>query len=61
MAARFQAGAIRQLGSDIWKNCNPKQAAVDRYLATAEVRNFVVTNLVAEIANFIMSCWRWMQ
>lgn len=37
---------------DIWhKLRNAKKAAVSRYLATVEGKNFVVTNLVAEIAN----------
>lgn len=37
---------------DIWKKLrNAKKAALTRYLATVEGKNFVVTNLVAEIAN----------
>ena len=37
---------------DIWKKLrNARQAAVQRYLASIEGRNFMVTNLVAEIAN----------
>jgi len=37
---------------DIWKKLrNAKKAAVARYLSTIEGKNFVVTNLVAEIAN----------
>ncbi len=37
---------------DIWKKLrNAKKAAAMRYLATVEGRNFMVTNLVAEIAN----------
>jgi outer membrane protein, multidrug efflux system len=37
---------------DIWKKLhNAKKAAVKRYLATVEGRNFVVTNLIAEVAN----------
>ena len=37
---------------DIWKKLrNSKKAAITRYLATVEGRNFVVTNLIAEIAN----------
>lgn len=37
---------------DIWKKLrNAKKAAVARYLATVEGRNFVLTNLVAEVAN----------
>jgi len=37
---------------DIWKKLrNAKKAAVTRYLSTIEGKNFVVTNLIAEIAN----------
>jgi len=37
---------------DIWKKLrNARQAAVLRYLATIDGRNFMVTNLVAELAN----------
>ena len=37
---------------DIWKKLrNAKKAAVTRYLASVEGKNFVVTNLIAEIAN----------
>lgn len=37
---------------DIWKKLrNAKNAAVARYLASIEGKNFLVTNLVAEIAN----------
>ena len=37
---------------DIWKKLrNAKQAAVMRYLGTVEGRNFMVTHIVAEIAN----------
>ncbi len=37
---------------DIWKKLhNSKKAAVTRYLSTIEGRNFVLTNLIAEIAN----------
>ncbi|WP_316738902.1 TolC family protein [Pedobacter aquatilis] len=38
--------------ADIWhKLRNSKKAALTRYLSTVEGKNFVVTNLVAEIAN----------
>ncbi len=38
--------------ADIWhKLHNAKKSAVNRYLSTIEGKNFVVTNLVAEIAN----------
>lgn len=37
---------------DIWKKLrNSKQAAVNRYLGTIEGKNFMVTHLIAEIAN----------
>lgn len=37
---------------DIWKKLhNAKKAAVTRYLSSVEGRNFVMTNLVAEVAN----------
>lgn len=38
--------------ADIWgKLHNARRAAVNRYLASVEGRNFVITNLVAEVAN----------
>jgi multidrug efflux system outer membrane protein len=37
---------------DIWKKLhNAKKAAISRYLSSVEGRNFVLTNLVAEVAN----------
>lgn len=37
---------------DIWKKLhNAKAAAISRYLATVEGKNFVLSNLIAEIAN----------
>ncbi|WP_300979108.1 TolC family protein [Flavobacterium sp.] len=37
---------------DIWKKLrNSKKAAVNRFLATVEGKNFVVTNLIAEVAD----------
>lgn len=37
---------------DIWhKLRNSKKAAIDRYLSTVEGKNFVLTNLIAEVAN----------
>ncbi|SIN76524.1 TolC family protein [Chitinophaga niabensis] len=37
---------------DIWKKLrNAKKAAVTRYLSTVEGKNFVITNLIAEVAN----------
>jgi outer membrane protein, multidrug efflux system len=47
---RFGASAYWEV--DIWKKLrNAKKAAVTRYLATVEGKNFVVTNLIAEVAN----------
>lgn len=37
---------------DIWKKLrNSKKAAISRYLSTVEGKNFVITNLIAEVAN----------
>jgi outer membrane protein, multidrug efflux system len=48
----FAVAAFATWEADIWhKLHNSKKAAVTRYLSTVEGRNFVVTNLVAEIAN----------
>lgn len=48
----FSLGIRASWEVDIWKKLrNSKKAAVSRYLATIEGKNFVVTNLVAEIAN----------
>ncbi|MBF9144157.1 TolC family protein [Hymenobacter properus] len=48
----FQVGAFANWEVDIWhKLRNAKKAAAIRYLATVEGKNFMVTNLVAEIAN----------
>lgn len=48
----YRLGITASWEADIWKKLrNSQQAAVDRYLATVEGRNFVVTNLVAEIVN----------
>jgi NodT family efflux transporter outer membrane factor (OMF) lipoprotein len=48
----FTVAAFATWEADIWKKLhNAKKAAVTRYLSTVEGRNFVVTNLVAEIAN----------
>lgn len=45
-------GAYARWEIDIWgKLRNAKKAAAKRYLATAEGKNFLVTNMVAEIAN----------
>ncbi|MFL5746855.1 MAG: TolC family protein [Niastella sp.] len=48
----FAVAAFANWEVDIWhKLHNSKKAAVTRYLSSVEGRNFVVTNLVAEIAN----------
>ncbi|MBX2972032.1 MAG: TolC family protein [Flavobacteriales bacterium] len=48
----FIVGARASWELDIWKKLrNAKKAAVMRYLGSVEGRNFMVTNLVAEIAN----------
>lgn len=48
----YMAGFFASWEIDIWKKLrNRKQAAFNRYLASIEGRNFMVTRLVAEIAN----------
>jgi NodT family efflux transporter outer membrane factor (OMF) lipoprotein len=48
----FLIGAYANWEIDIWhKLHNAKKAAVARYLSTVEGRNFVITQLIAEIAN----------
>ena len=48
----FLIGAYATWEADIWhKLHNAKKAAVARYLASIEGRNFVITSLIAEIAN----------
>jgi len=48
----YRIGATAGWEVDIWNKLhNATKASVDRYLATAEGRKFVVTNLIAEIAN----------
>jgi outer membrane protein, multidrug efflux system len=48
----YRVAATASWEADIWKKLrNSKQAAVNRYLSTIEGRNFVITNLIAEIAN----------
>jgi len=48
----YHLGANASWEADIWKKLrNSKQAAVNRYLSTIEGKNFVITNLIAEIAN----------
>lgn len=48
----YTIGAYANWEVDIWKKLrNSKKAAVNRYLATVEGKNFVVTNLIAEVAD----------
>ncbi|AWW30258.1 TolC family protein [Echinicola strongylocentroti] len=48
----FMVGAFASWEADIWgKLHNGKRAAVARYLSSVEGKNFMVTNLIAEIAN----------
>ncbi|MBO9153356.1 TolC family protein [Chitinophaga sp. GCM10012297] len=48
----FGIAAQANWEADIWKKLRTaKKAAVARYLATVEGKNFVLTNLVAEVAN----------
>lgn len=48
----LQFGAVASWEVDIWKKLrNAKKAAYNRYLASIEGRNFLVTSLIAEIAS----------
>lgn len=48
----YRLGVVASWEADIWKKLrNSKQAAVKRYLSSVEGRNFMVTNLIAELAN----------
>jgi outer membrane protein, multidrug efflux system len=48
----FMVGAVASWEVDIWKKLrNSKKAATLRYLATVEGKNFMVTNLIAEVAS----------
>jgi NodT family efflux transporter outer membrane factor (OMF) lipoprotein len=48
----FKLGAFAHWEVDVWKKLrNAKKAAVTRYLATVEGRNFVITNLIGEVAS----------
>lgn len=48
----FKLGAYANWEVDIWKKLrNSKKAAVNRYLATIEGKNFVITNLIGEVAS----------
>ena len=48
----FIVGAYARWEIDIWKKLrNGKKAAISRYLSSTAGKNFMVTNLIAEIAN----------
>lgn len=48
----FKLGAYAHWEVDVWKKLrNAKKAAVNRYLATVEGKNFVITNLIGEVAS----------
>jgi len=48
----FTAAVYANWELDIWKKLrNAKKAAITRYLSTVAGRNFVITNLVAEVAS----------
>lgn len=48
----YTIGAYANWEIDIWKKLrNAKKAALNRYLASVEGRNFILTNLIAEVAN----------
>lgn len=48
----YSIGAYATWEADIWKKLhNAKKAAVTRYLSTIEGKNFVLTSLIAEVAN----------
>lgn len=48
----FNIGAYANWEVDIWKKLhNSKKAAITRYLSTIEGKNFVITNLIAEVAD----------
>ncbi|TRX21649.1 TolC family protein [Flavobacterium franklandianum] len=50
--ADFKLAAFASWEVDIWKKLrNSKKAAVSRYLSTVEGKNFVITNLIAEVAD----------
>jgi outer membrane protein, multidrug efflux system len=48
----YKIAAVAHWEVDIWKKLrNSKKAAISRYLATIEGKNFVITNLIAEVAS----------
>nr|GFC13558.1 outer membrane protein OprM precursor, putative [Tanacetum cinerariifolium] len=50
--ANYQVGLSASWEVDIWRKLrNARKSAATRYLASVEGRNFMITNLIAEIAN----------
>lgn len=50
--ANFTLAATANWEIDIWKKLrNAKKAAISRYLSSVEGKNFVLSNLIAEVAN----------
>ncbi len=48
----FKVAAVANWEVDVWKKLrNSKKAAISRYLSTVEGKNFVITNLVGEVAS----------
>ncbi len=48
----YKLAAVAHWEVDIWKKLrNSKKAAISRYLATIEGKNFVITNLIGEVAS----------
>ena len=48
----YKVGAFATWELDVWKKLrNSKKAAVMEYLSSVEGKNFMVTNLIAEIAD----------
>lgn len=48
----FKLGAYAHWEVDVWKKLrNSKKAAVNRYLASIEGKNFAITNLIGEVAS----------
>jgi outer membrane protein, multidrug efflux system len=48
----YKIAAVAHWEVDIWKKLrNSKKAAINRYLATIEGKNFVITNLIGEVAS----------
>ncbi|MGN6293119.1 MAG: TolC family protein [Chitinophagaceae bacterium] len=48
----FRIAAMANWEVDIWKKLrNSRKAAITRYLSTEEGKNFVITNLIAEVAD----------